>query len=178
MGFPKQEYWSGFPFPPPRDLPHLGIEPTSPALQTDSLPFEPFGTLDWSEGSSPQASQGAQSVAKRRRLTSLPRPEGPQGSSLIPEVEPEAQHMPWETWEVTKSEVFSLSVEGEQFKSIDIILTRTEMLPMQTGEISASVTHSFLATRTTPHFIFADRTLPPFFFFSFLDHKACKIPVA
>ena len=77
MGFFRQEYWSGFPFPPPTDLPHLGIEPTSLALQTDSLPFEPFGTLDWSEVSSPQASQGAQSVAKRRRLTSLPRPEGP-----------------------------------------------------------------------------------------------------
>ena len=32
MGFPKQEYWSGFPFPSPRDLPEPGIEDTSPAL--------------------------------------------------------------------------------------------------------------------------------------------------
>ena len=46
MGFFRQEYWSGFPFPPPGDLPHLGIEPTSPALQADSLPYEPFGTLE------------------------------------------------------------------------------------------------------------------------------------
>ena len=30
-GFSRQEYWSGFPFPPPRDLSHMGIEPTSPA---------------------------------------------------------------------------------------------------------------------------------------------------
>ena len=30
MGFPSQEYWSGLPFPPPRDLPNPGIEPTSP----------------------------------------------------------------------------------------------------------------------------------------------------
>ena len=37
MGFPRQEYWSGWPFPPPGDLPDLGIEPKSPALQTDSL---------------------------------------------------------------------------------------------------------------------------------------------
>ena len=35
MGFSKQEYWSGLPCPPPRDLPHQGIEPASlmsPAL--------------------------------------------------------------------------------------------------------------------------------------------------
>ena len=32
MGFPRQEYWSGLPFPPPRDLPDPGIKPMSPAL--------------------------------------------------------------------------------------------------------------------------------------------------
>ena len=32
MGFSRQEYWSGLPFPPPGDLPDLGVEPTSPAL--------------------------------------------------------------------------------------------------------------------------------------------------
>ena len=32
MGFPRHEYWSGLPFPPPGDLPHPGIKPTSPAL--------------------------------------------------------------------------------------------------------------------------------------------------
>ena len=32
MGFPRQEYWSGFPFPPPGNLPDPGIEPRSPAL--------------------------------------------------------------------------------------------------------------------------------------------------
>ena len=36
MGFPKQKYWSGLPFPPPGDLPNLEIEPRSPALQADS----------------------------------------------------------------------------------------------------------------------------------------------
>ena len=40
MEFPKQEYWSGLPFPLPGDLPDQGIEPTSPALQADSLPTE------------------------------------------------------------------------------------------------------------------------------------------
>ena len=43
MGFSRQEYWSGLPFPSPRDLPNPGIELTSPALQTDSLPSEPIG---------------------------------------------------------------------------------------------------------------------------------------
>ena len=33
IGFPRQEYWSGLPFPPPGDLANPGIEPTSPALQ-------------------------------------------------------------------------------------------------------------------------------------------------
>ena len=37
MGFSRQEYWSGLPFPSPGDLPNLGIEPRSPALQADSL---------------------------------------------------------------------------------------------------------------------------------------------
>ena len=37
MGFSRQEYWSGLPFPSPGDLPYPGIEPGSPALQADSL---------------------------------------------------------------------------------------------------------------------------------------------
>ena len=36
MGFPRQECWSGLPFPSPGDLPDSGIDPTSPALQADS----------------------------------------------------------------------------------------------------------------------------------------------
>ena len=38
MGFSRQEYWSGLPFPPPGDLPDPGIKLLSPALQADSLP--------------------------------------------------------------------------------------------------------------------------------------------
>ena len=36
MGFPRQEYWSGLPFPPPGNFPDPGIKPMSPALQADS----------------------------------------------------------------------------------------------------------------------------------------------
>ena len=43
MGFSRQEYWSGLPFPSPVDLPNLGIEPRSPVLQADSLPPELSG---------------------------------------------------------------------------------------------------------------------------------------
>ena len=43
MGFSRQEYWSGLPFPSPGDLPYPGVEPVSPALQGDALPSEPPG---------------------------------------------------------------------------------------------------------------------------------------
>ena len=43
MGFSRQEYQSGLPFPSPGDLPDPGIEPGSPALQADALPYEPPG---------------------------------------------------------------------------------------------------------------------------------------
>ena len=43
MGFSRQEYWSGLPFPSPGDLPDPGIESRSPALQADTLTSEPPG---------------------------------------------------------------------------------------------------------------------------------------
>ena len=43
MGFSRQEYWSGLPFPSPGDLPDPGIKPRSPAMQADALPSEPPG---------------------------------------------------------------------------------------------------------------------------------------
>ena len=43
MGFPRQEYWSGLPFPSPGDLPDPGIEPTSPALGGGFFTTEPLG---------------------------------------------------------------------------------------------------------------------------------------
>ena len=46
MGFFRQEYWNGLPFPPPGDLPNPGMEPmspVSPALHAYSLPSEPPG---------------------------------------------------------------------------------------------------------------------------------------
>ena len=44
MGFSRQEHWSGLPFPPPGDLPDPGIQPTSSALQVDSLLLGHWGS--------------------------------------------------------------------------------------------------------------------------------------
>ena len=48
MGFFRQEYWSGLPFPSPGNLPNPGVEPGSPALKADTLPSEPPGKSLWS----------------------------------------------------------------------------------------------------------------------------------
>ena len=45
MGFFRQEHWSELPCLPPGNLPDSGIEPTFPALQVDSLSYEPPGKL-------------------------------------------------------------------------------------------------------------------------------------
>ena len=54
MEFSRPEYWRGWPFPSPGDLPNPGIEHMSPALQADSLPAElsldqlkSFMFVDW-----------------------------------------------------------------------------------------------------------------------------------
>ena len=46
MGFSRQEYWSGLPFPPSRDLSDPGTEPRSPKLQADSLLSESPGNIE------------------------------------------------------------------------------------------------------------------------------------
>ena len=43
MGFSRQEYWSGSPFPSPGDLPNPGIKPRSPALVGEFFTIEPPG---------------------------------------------------------------------------------------------------------------------------------------
>ena len=44
MEFPRQEYWSGLPFPSPGDLPDPWIKPASSAWQVDSLPLSHLGS--------------------------------------------------------------------------------------------------------------------------------------
>ena len=66
MGFFRQEYWSGLPFPSPGDLPNPGMEPVSPALQADSLPSELPGK-PWGN---------SQPITSRKMGTSVLKPEG------------------------------------------------------------------------------------------------------
>ena len=63
MGFSRQQYWSGLPFPPPGDFPDLRIEPGSPALQADALPSEPPGK--------PVGSQKKQEISRKTSTASL-----------------------------------------------------------------------------------------------------------
>ena len=58
MGFSRQEYRSGLPCPPPRDLHNPGTEPRSPILQADSLPSEPPGKPMNTKVGSPSLPQG------------------------------------------------------------------------------------------------------------------------
>ena len=60
MGFSRQEYWSGLPFPSLGDLPDLGIEPRSPSLQADALTSELPGktpTIVWPQINSRKVTQ-------------------------------------------------------------------------------------------------------------------------
>ena len=50
MGFSRQDYWSGLPFPSPGDLPDPGIQPTSPALAGGFLTTVPPGKPDYVKG--------------------------------------------------------------------------------------------------------------------------------
>ena len=69
VGFFRQEYWNGLPFPSPGDLPDPGIKPRSPALQADILTSEPptlsqfFFTVDW---------EISDKISCRERLNSIP----------------------------------------------------------------------------------------------------------
>ena len=73
MGFSRQEYWSGLPFPPPGDPPNLGIKPGSPTLQADTLPSEPPGKPNYlSIQSVPCGSTGKESACSAGDLGSNP----------------------------------------------------------------------------------------------------------
>ena len=68
IGFPKQEHWSGLPFPSPGDLPNPGIELVSPALQVDSLPLSHQGSSPnhWTLREVPRVVRFEETVANAR----------------------------------------------------------------------------------------------------------------
>ena len=71
MGFPRQEYWSGLPFPSPGDLPDLGIKPASPALAGG---FFTTSECPWSlDGVSPLPRTGQLTQSGELRSSLAPR---------------------------------------------------------------------------------------------------------
>ena len=79
MRFSRQEYWSGLPFPSPEDLPNPGIEPGSPALQADALPWGPSGRFTRPLGTG--ASRGTGEGEERRQAPPRWGPSVPGGAS-------------------------------------------------------------------------------------------------
>ena len=77
MGFSRQEYWSGLPFPPPGDFPNPGIKPESPPLQADSLPAEPPGEPKFSEITTEDSTSPVSSQTHSSLLMSLPQSDAP-----------------------------------------------------------------------------------------------------
>ena len=82
MGFSRQEYWSGLPFPAPGDLPNPGIEPRSPALQTDTLPSE-----------SPRKPSSEQSVCEEGMELPVSRNSPPPAGSPTAQVSSHTVHL-------------------------------------------------------------------------------------
>ena len=66
MEFSWPEYWSGWPFPSPGDLPNPEIRPKSPRLQTDSLLSEPLGLRRMEWGAYPFSSRSPQPRSRTR----------------------------------------------------------------------------------------------------------------
>ena len=61
IGFSKQEYWSGLPFPPPGHIPYPGIEPVSPAWQFSPVVNDPLAMQEnagWIPGPERSPGQG------------------------------------------------------------------------------------------------------------------------
>ena len=58
VGFPRQKYWSGLPFPSPGTLSHPGIDPMSPPLQEDSLQLSHQGSPGEYDTAFNQTSEG------------------------------------------------------------------------------------------------------------------------
>ena len=69
MGFSRQDYWSGLPFPSRGDLPDSGIKPESPALEADALTSEPPGKLNPNKYSRPRSRDSQKKSLFRSLLT-------------------------------------------------------------------------------------------------------------
>ena len=92
MGFSRQEYWSGLPFPSPGDLPDPGIELWSPALQADALTSEPpgktYGCDSWTVKKAEHQRIDAFKLWCWRRLLRVPWTARRSNQSILKEISP------------------------------------------------------------------------------------------
>ena len=97
MGFLRQEYWRGLPFPPPGDLPDPGIEPVSTALAGEFFTTEPPGKPNHQDPihhlAFTTASLGTW-LSKRPRAARV-RPSGRGFQKLLSESHMGGAHRPW-----------------------------------------------------------------------------------
>ena len=63
-GFSRWEYWSGWPWPPPGDLPNPGIKPRSPTLQITDKTFSDLNCTNVFLGQSPKAIESKTKINK------------------------------------------------------------------------------------------------------------------
>ena len=93
MGFSRQEWWSGLPFPSPGDLPDPGIEPQSPALQADALPSEfsvvMYGCESWTVKKAERRRIDALELWCWRRFLRVPGTARRSNQSILKEISPE-----------------------------------------------------------------------------------------
>ena len=93
MGFSRQEYLSGLPFPSPGDLPDPGIKPGSPALEADALtsepPGKPNGCESWTIKKAEHKRIDAFELWCWRRLLRVPWTARRSNWSILKEISPE-----------------------------------------------------------------------------------------
>ena len=113
MGFSRQEYRSGLPFPSPGDLLNPGIEPRSPALQADALSSEPPGKKCksrksrniWSNG---QIWPWITEWSRANTIRVLPREHTVHSKYPLPTTQEKTQHMDITRWSILKSDLLYL----------------------------------------------------------------------
>ena len=71
VGFSRQEFWTGLPCPPLKDLPNPGTERRSSALRVDSLPSEPPGELIVCSSEKSRFAKLSQVIGKRGLLRNV-----------------------------------------------------------------------------------------------------------
>ena len=95
IGFSRQEYWSGLPFPSPENLPNPGIEPRSLTWQTDTLPSAMvfpvvmYGCESWTIKKAEHQRTVAFELSYWRRLLRVPWTARGSNRSILKEISPE-----------------------------------------------------------------------------------------